>query len=348
MTDYKYSYPEVMDNDIAAQGLALDLNQQHDRVERWFSPPALASLFQPAQDPVVRLACDWLGRGGKRWRPFLTVCVVEILAEVAPPVSEETLHRATVAVECFHKASLIHDDIEDDDTERYGEQTLHCRYGVPIALNIGDYLLAEGYRLLTDNDLDAGRKAPLIGIAAEGHRILCLGQGAELAWTREPDVLGVDDVIAIFRQKTAPAFEVALKIGAMLTNQMANMETILSRYSDALGIAYQIKDDLEDLRDGHIGHERILVRPSILLALAYEQAQALDRAFLQRVWQGQSGSEADLRRVLTLMEQLNIEQQAIQSLESYKDHAINALTQLDNQKLKHLLQQVMNKIFPGN
>lgn len=348
MTESNYTHLEVIEDKNDTQILTRDLNQQHDRVEQWFSQAALTSLFQPAADPVVQLACDWLGRGGKRWRPFLTVCMVEILADLGPTVSEATLHKTAVAVECFHKASLIHDDIEDDDTERYGEQTLHCRYGIPIALNVGDYLLAEGYRLLADNDLDLERKAQLIATAAQGHRILCLGQGAELAWTRKPQVLRVNDVIAIFRQKTAPAFEVALKIGAISAKQTAGMDTILTRYSDALGVAYQINDDLEDLREGQIGHERILARPSILLALASEQAQDRDKAFLEHIWQGHAASAADLKRVLDLMQQLNIEQQAEETLETYKSRAVGALTQLENLKLKHLLQQVISMIFPGH
>ena len=56
--------------------------------------------------------------------------------------------RAAIAVECFHKASLVHDDIQDKDEERYGQPTVHARYGEAMAINIGDLLLGEGYRLL--------------------------------------------------------------------------------------------------------------------------------------------------------------------------------------------------------
>ena len=59
-------------------------------------------------------------------------------------------------MECFHKASLIHDDIEDDDAQRYGEPTLHVEHGVPVALNVGDLLIGEGYRLLAECERAAG------------------------------------------------------------------------------------------------------------------------------------------------------------------------------------------------
>src|SRR6185503_2935803 len=60
----------------------------------------------------------------------------------------DLVKRAALAIECFHKASLVHDDIEDDDTFRYGRETLHRQYGVGTAINIGDYLIGLGYRLV--------------------------------------------------------------------------------------------------------------------------------------------------------------------------------------------------------
>ena len=60
----------------------------------------------------------------------------------------QDLQKVAVAIECFHKASLIHDDIEDNDAARYGEKTLHEEFGAAVALNVGDLLIGEGYRLI--------------------------------------------------------------------------------------------------------------------------------------------------------------------------------------------------------
>src|SRR5260370_34967982 len=60
----------------------------------------------------------------------------------------DSVRRVALAIEAFHKASLVHDDIEDDDAYRYGQETLHRRYGVGAAINIGDYLIGLGYRLV--------------------------------------------------------------------------------------------------------------------------------------------------------------------------------------------------------
>src|SRR5690606_32155874 len=106
-----------------------------------------------------------------------------------------------------------HDDIEDDDPLRYGEPALHTEHGLPIALNAGDLLLGEGYRLIAACEAPADRRVAMLQAAAAGHRTLCLGQGAELCWMRRPEPLEVQQVLEIFRQKTAPAFEVALQLG---------------------------------------------------------------------------------------------------------------------------------------
>ncbi len=87
----------------------------------------------------------------------------------------------------------------------------------------------------------------MLRVAAEGQRELCRGQGAELAWARAARVRSSSlEVIDIFRKKTAPAFEVALQLGAIYAGIEAHDEVaeVLAAYSEALGIAYQIRDDL--------------------------------------------------------------------------------------------------------
>ena len=66
------------------------------------------------------------------------------------------VRRTALAIETFHKASLVHDDIEDDDTFRYGRETLHRQYGVGTAINVGDYLIGLGYRLVSRERKELG------------------------------------------------------------------------------------------------------------------------------------------------------------------------------------------------
>jgi len=322
----------------------LDLDALHDQVDDWFSYESLTQLIAPQPSETERIALDWMAKAGKRWRPFLAVCTHRALVTEDSAASDEDLRRVVVAVECFHKASLIHDDIEDGDHQRYGEKTLHSEHGVPVALNIGDLLLGEGYRLLVETESLTARKAKLLHAAVQGHRTLCLGQGSELAWARAPKPLSVPAVLDIFRMKTAPAFEVALSLGAILAACGEQVGPVLKAYSDALGIAYQIRDDLEDLRHPEGIELCASRRPSVLLALAYDLASDNDKRRIERQWDP-GATEADRQFVRERITARDVELAAWRLMETYKSQAIGALIALKNAGLKGLLRRVMGKIF---
>jgi geranylgeranyl diphosphate synthase type II len=322
----------------------LDLDALRREVDGWFTVDALEATFRgaPATESE-RIARDWVAAAGKRWRPFLTACTWKALQDDTAQPIPAAVRRAAVAVECFHKASLIHDDIEDQDATRYGEPTLHARYGVAMALNIGDLLIGEGYRLLAECTAQAEVGIELLRIAAAGQRTLCLGQGAELEWMRQPAPLPATAVVDIFRRKTAPAFEVALRVGAALAGADAEVHDTLTKYSEALGIAYQIRDDLADLdapEDGDVG----AVRPTLPLALACEKARGDDRLFLQSVWQ-RGAVDVNVARTRALIRSLGAEARAGALLEAYKEQAIRTLPAVDHASLKGLLRRVVGKIF---
>src|SRR5213594_3242998 len=234
--DWIWDYIHLTSDD---QTRRLDLGALRDEVDFWFTPASLDLIMGAAQGETETIARQWLGRAGKRWRPFLTVAAFQALRETPGAALPQDLRKIAVAVECFHKASLIHDDIEDGDTLRYGEKTLHEEHGLAVALNVGDLLIGEGYRLIGACAASAEQKAAMLLVASQGQRQLCQGQGAELCWTRKPEPLTQVQVLDIFRQKTAPAFEVALRLGALYAGveQHDEVASILEGYSEALGIA---------------------------------------------------------------------------------------------------------------
>ncbi|MDO4583855.1 MAG: polyprenyl synthetase family protein [Planctomycetia bacterium] len=183
-----------------------------------------------------------LGGHGKHYRPKITLGTYQALTGC--DVFPEFLNRVALAVECFHKASLIHDDIEDDDDFRYEEPTFHRRLGIPVALNLGDFLLGEGYRLLGDSSIPADIRGELYTQAAEAHRELALGQARELETSGE--VISWEECLETLRLKTAPAFRVALAFGAISAGKWESYRDLFGRFADGLGIAYQLMDDLED------------------------------------------------------------------------------------------------------
>ncbi|HEU0121104.1 MAG TPA: polyprenyl synthetase family protein [Bryobacteraceae bacterium] len=322
----------------------LDLEALKEEVRGWFTAAALDEVMGPPAGHAEEIAREWLLADGKRWRPFLTVCAYKAFAEDPEAPLPSGLRQAAVAVECFHKASLIHDDIEDNDAERYGKQAVHTEHGVPVALNAGDLLLGEGYRLLAAMDAPADIRADAVRIAADGQRQLCLGQGAELAWFRDPGPMTMEQVLQIFSRKTAPAFEVALQIGRIYAGADGRYAAPLRKFSEALGIAYQIRDDLDDLVAAGGTSDIEAMRPTLPMAIARQRTKGEEGEAVQRYWLRQS-SGADASAIAHALEDSKAEERCRGLLESYKEEAVRSLTALDHSSIKGLLRRVVGKIF---
>ncbi|WP_395716615.1 polyprenyl synthetase family protein [Prosthecobacter sp.] len=340
--DWVWDYIHLTSDDKTRR---LNLNALHDEVKTWFTRESLDALMGPSRGHSDDIAREWLARAGKRWRPFLTVAAYQALREDPEGPISDTVKKAAIAVEIFHKASLVHDDIEDGDAERYGENTLHTEHGIPVALNIGDLLIGEGYRLLADNDAPAHIRSAALLVAAEGQRELCIGQGAELLWTRHPVALSSTQVLEIFRSKTAPAFEVALKVGAALAGQLDECADVLHAYSENLGIAYQIRDDLDDLGEDSAAGNEWSMRPSIVLSLLREKGQGAVKEQMEALWNGAATVKPDNATIRQWALDSGAHEKAMNLLESYKEVAIRSLQAVELPNLKGLLRRVLGKIF---
>ena len=224
---------------------------------------------------------------------------------------------------------------------------MHEEYGVAIALNVGDLLIGEGYRLIAASKASAEQKAEMMMVAAQGQRQLCRGQGAELCWARSPQPLSSGQVLDIFRSKTAPAFEVALRLGALYagTDEHEEVSDVLRDYSEALGIAYQIRDDLSDLGEGGETNDIAGLRPSLLLAVAHEKAKDAQKELLASVWRRQLPTGTTTKDIEALYTELAAVDRARTLLETYKEEGIRCLRDLENPNLKGLLRRVLGKIF---
>src|SRR5437762_1533077 len=178
--DWVWEYIHLTSDDHTRR---LDLSALREEVDFWFSPAALDLIMGNAEGNTERIAREWLGRAGKRWRPFLTVSALQALRENPGAPLSDDIKKVAVAVECFHKASLIHDDIEDNDAARYGEKTLHEEHGVAEHEEVADVMEDDSEALgnpkqirddLSDlgasgetNDLAGLRPSLLLAVACE-------------------------------------------------------------------------------------------------------------------------------------------------------------------------------------
>ncbi len=330
----------------------LDLNDLKNRVQQWFERDSLEIIMGVPDGETASIAYDWLARAGKRWRPYLTTCVYLALCDdtfLESPVIPEDLKKLAAAVECFHKASLVHDDIEDNDDQRYGEEALHVQYGMPVALNVGDFLLGEGYRLIGELDVDPEIKVKMLRLAADGHLTLCRGQGAELCWTRNPKPLSSLQVLDIFRKKTAPAFEVALRLGAFYGGADTDTHEVLHEYSESVGIAYQVRDDLEDYTGDSDSNDLRDLRPSVILSIAHKRSKDGDeKKLLDSLWNRACSYDDIADELSRILQERGVIEKAVELKEAYTEQAIRSLRTITNATLKGLLRRVVGKMFGDN
>lgn len=306
-----------------------------EKVNNFFTEETLTQLLGPVNDLTTRLTIESMLTGGQRIRPLLTALAY---SAYSAEVSEELLLQLSVVVECFHKASLIHDDIEDNDDFRYNTETIHKRHGIPVAINTGDFLLGKGYELLGKLPLESKVMAACYQLVARGHVALSVGQGADLLASSKNTVLPLVDQLKIFEQKTGSAILVALLLGATAAGASENDLQILKKFSACFGMAYQIKDDLDEYRESN-EHTQVADYP-LMLSILSENASDLAIEDIQIAY-----SRNDKQQVAKWMETHQIVKMAEELLSEYTAKAYNQLDQLANLRLKLSLYTVLGKIF---
>ena len=312
----------------------LSVSLLKDQVLDYFTDFTLQDFFH-ANDQTEKLAKRMLVMGGQRIRPLLTVLAYR---SYAAKTQEEIQTALAIIVECFHKASLIHDDIEDDDDFRYEQQTLHKTHGVPVAINIGDYLIGKGYHLLANLPVKSKMMAESLRVVSSSHLNLATGQGADLLLENQLHSLTVDQMLKIFTQKTGEAVKVALLLGAINGGAPAEELKRLETFSDWFGIAYQIRDDLNEFReDSHHGHVHHF--PFLLALLNEHLAESENSNRLSEV------TAMNFNQLKQVVIDEQIDRHADAFLKLYVDKCYQELDQLQNLKLKLSLYGVMGKIF---
>jgi len=308
------------------------------------------------------IARDWLVQGGKRFRPFITLAAYDAVsgnnaiqngADGKLPEFAVAVRRTALAMEAFHKASLVHDDIQDDDPYRYGQETLHKRYGIGPAINIGDFLIGLGYRLISQGrrELGADVAADIVDRLANAHLKLCEGQGAELRWTGEHSVkLTALDAMKLYALKTSPAFEAALYAGLRMAGPMDQYETMVPTFCRHLGVGFQILNDLQDW-DEHApnklvaGRDAELAKPTLLLAMALDAAKGPVRSELEAVISGSLSPLIRAEKLGRFYRQLGVFERAETLVDKCRTRAEALADEVHPEALRRLLYFLIDTVL---
>jgi farnesyl diphosphate synthase len=204
-----------------------------------FLPPATqkpARLHEAMQYAVLD--------GGKRVRPLLVYAAGALFDADAAELA-----RAAAAVEMVHAYSLVHDDMPcmDDDALRRGKPTVHVQYDEACALLVGDALQAQAFEVLSQGRLDATRQLAMVRVLAKasGSLGMCGGQAIDLASVGLS--LSLQDLEQMHTLKTGALLRAAVLLGALAGKSLSADEVAaLDQYSSAVGLAFQVVDDVLD------------------------------------------------------------------------------------------------------
>mgnify|MGYP002725495677 CR=1 FL=1 len=176
--------------------------------------------------------------GGKRIRPIILTLSAESIGKI-----DDNTFAASCAVELLHMESIIHDDIIDNETMRRQKDPFHIKYGYNTSVLTGDFVL--GLILAISSRLNNPRITKDLGSTA---MLMSEGEMIETRLETGEDVT-FDDYLKVIEYKTATAFEVAARAGAIIAKGTEEQIEALSEYGINLGIAYQIRDDLFDWKN---------------------------------------------------------------------------------------------------
>ena len=269
--------------------------------------------------------------GGKRLRPMMTLAAAKMCGYEGP----YHVHLAAT-VEFIHTATLLHDDVVDESAQRRGRPTANLLWDNTSSVLVGDYLFARSFQLMTETgSLDVLR---ILSNAAA-----TIAEGEVLQLTAASDLATTEDIyLKVVRGKTAALFSAAMEVGGVIAGKDAELVKALYDYGDALGVGFQIVDDLldytgTDATGKNIGddfRERKLTLPVIK---AVTLADADERAFWERTIAKGRQEDGDLETALTLMTKHNTLEATRQEALAWMDTAKNALGPLPDHEIKDML-----------
>jgi octaprenyl-diphosphate synthase len=287
---------------------------------------------------IPEVTAHLIEAGGKRLRPVLTLAAARLCGYDGP----YHIHLAAT-VEFIHTATLLHDDVVDDSKQRRGRPTANLLWDNQSSVLVGDYLFARSFQLMVETG--SLRVLDILSNAAA-----TIAEGEVLQLTAARDLKTTEDTyLKVVRGKTAALFSAATQVGGVIAGTDPDTEQALFTYGDALGIAFQIVDDLLDYggtaaigkNTGDDFREGKLTLPVIrALALATPE----ERAFWQRTIARNRIEDGDLATAMTILATHGTLDSTRQSALDWAARAKSALAPLPAHPIRDMLADLSDYV----
>jgi len=296
----------------------------------------MTSEYAPRIDDV---AAHLISAGGKRLRPMLTIAAAKMCGYDGP---YHVFLAATV--EFIHTATLLHDDVVDESGQRRGRPTANLLWDNKSSVLVGDYLFARSFQLMV-----APGNIQVLDILSNAAAVIAEGEVLQLTAAR--DLKTTEEVyFKVIRGKTAALFAAATEVGGVIAGMSEEQVEALHTYGDALGVSFQIVDDLLDVAGdaaetgknvGDDFRERKLTLP-IIKTIA--KADAEERAFWMRTIEKGDQRDGDLEHALGLMKTHGAIEDTRREALAWSARAKEALTKLPPHDIREMLTDLADYV----
>lgn len=285
----------------------------------------------PLLDRIMRYIVK---RKGKQLRPLFVLLSAKLCGSI-----NDSAYRAASLVEILHTATLVHDDVVDDSSERRGFFSTYALWKTKASVLIGDYLLAKGLLLTLDH-----QDYKLLHILSEAVKKISEGELLQLEKARNLN-LQEDVYYEIIRNKTASLLASACAAGAWATSQNEEFTNRLRKFGELTGMAFQIKDDLFDYTSEDIGKPtgNDIKESKLTLPLIYT-LNKVDRATRKRIIyivKNQKENKDQLNWVIGEVTKAGGIEYSIQKMNAFKEEAIKELHHFPDSPIRKGLEDMV-------
>lgn len=283
---------------------------------------------------IPLLAGHLIDGGGKRIRPMLTLACAALIGVV-----EACHHNVAASIEFIHSATLLHDDVVDGSSLRRGRETANIIWGDPSAVAVGDFLLAQSFRLMID--VGNHRALQLLSRATIN---MAQGELDQLAMVAQVEA-SEDQYLSVIDAKTAELFAMACRIPAVLAGEADSVELALNSYGRNLGRAFQLIDDAidyvsdDDTMGKAVGDDFREGKVTLPVILSFKNGTREAQAFWRRIISGERQRDDDA--LVEALYHLETGDAIALTLERARQHSMAAIEQLAGVGRRPAAQQAL-------
>jgi octaprenyl-diphosphate synthase len=285
---------------------------------------------------IPQLAGYLISSGGKRIRPLLTLAATTLYKG-----DMDRAYILSACVEFIHTATLLHDDVVDDSGERRGNPSANTVFGNEASVLVGDFLFSRAFQLMVaDGSLDVLR------ILSDAAAIIAEGEVLQLSTQGDLDT-SMDDYLEVIKGKTAALFAAACEVGPVVAGADKAQIDALREYGMALGMAFQIADDVLDYSASQeklgktVGDDFREGKMTAPVILALQQADDKERAFWTRTIGERQQNDDDLKTAQDIFARHNALQGGLDLARFYAQKARDALAKAPDSPLRQVLDEVV-------